>query len=215
MAWFDGGCVSPPPRLHWDPGKGCWRIEWPNQPDPNEQPNQPDIEQPNRPDLIFRLRPPAPSDERTAAMTPEINTRERIRQSRPWFATTGPPPKNERRRLRFHTETAPETNSLWQANLIPSAKNNPAEFFGTGSCALPDPFAELRLFRKIEALHRLGARVCYEFLAELAREWLLRDAIAQKVDRYVEALTPELLAITGGDQPLRAPLHEIQSLGES
>jgi hypothetical protein len=50
--------------------------------------------------------------------------------------------------------------------------------------------------RDVERLHRLGPRVLYEFLAELADRRLLRTEVEQLARRYAR-LDPALLAALG------------------
>jgi hypothetical protein len=70
--------------------------------------------------------------------------------------------------------------------------------------------ADLRFARNVDALWKLGPRPLYELLAEFGRERLLRACIEVKVRRYVDRLSPELLASIGADRfPLAPPRHII------
>ena len=65
---------------------------------------------------------------------------------------------------------------------------------------------DLRFTRKSEQLHPLGARVFYELLIELGREYGIAEEVATKVAKYIARLGPELQRIGGGDRFARAPL---------
>jgi hypothetical protein len=58
-------------------------------------------------------------------------------------------------------------------------------------------------------LWRLDPRSLYEQLAELGRERLLRSCLEAKVRRYVDALTPELLAPVKANRFPPAPVHVV------
>jgi hypothetical protein len=68
--------------------------------------------------------------------------------------------------------------------------------------------AELRFRRDVETIDRLGsARVWHELLLELGRRHGLQVEIAATVEKYAGAgLTPELLAIIGGDRMVPLPI---------
>jgi excisionase family DNA binding protein len=52
-----------------------------------------------------------------------------------------------------------------------------------------------------------GARVSYEFLRELGEEQTLRLVIEEKIRRYIQRLTPELLCAAGADPFPPPPIH--------
>lgn len=61
---------------------------------------------------------------------------------------------------------------------------------------------ELRRQRIATRMHALGVRALYEAIEEIgAPAWRV-------VEKYVGALTPELLRAVGGDRFPRRPLHE-------
>lgn len=67
----------------------------------------------------------------------------------------------------------------------------------------------LRLQRGAEHVHRLGARALAELLAELARDRCDLAGTLDRLDRWREGLSPELVRAAGGDQFAPRPLHEV------
>jgi hypothetical protein len=49
-------------------------------------------------------------------------------------------------------------------------------------------------------VHRLGARVLYEFVAEISRSLQAGEAVFAIVEQYAERLTPEMLSVAGGNR---------------
>jgi hypothetical protein len=68
--------------------------------------------------------------------------------------------------------------------------------------------AQQRLRRQhlAQQVHRLGARVLFELLAELGRHHGIEDDIGRRLERYAE-LDPEVLRALGGDRFPPAPLR--------
>ena len=153
---------------------------------------------------------------------PELSERERIRRSRPWFATTGPPPpKIEEPRRRFHTLAGLKSQS--SGNWLPdefnsAAKNIPPEFSGTVFCAPsgdqtlpPDDFADLIFARKLSRLAKFGERPLAEYWLHVGRERTLRTYLENLLDEFLdrlERLPPEAIEVTGTDR-LVVPLHAV------
>lgn len=69
--------------------------------------------------------------------------------------------------------------------------------------------ANQQFYRQVARLHAFGARVLAEMLAELAREWLLRVAIEEKVRSYTERLDDETVRALGADRT-PPPIHAIK-----
>lgn len=67
----------------------------------------------------------------------------------------------------------------------------------------------LRRQRLVERVHRLGARVAFELLAELARHHGIAGDIDRRLARYA-ALDPEILAALNAD---RFPADPIRAVG--
>jgi len=59
-----------------------------------------------------------------------------------------------------------------------------------------DVLADLRFARDVEALHKLGARVLFQYLVELGQERLLRTDLEIRTRRWAR-LTSEAIKITG------------------
>ena len=68
-----------------------------------------------------------------------------------------------------------------------------------------DVLADLRFARDVEALHKLGARVLFQYLVELGQERLLRTDLEIRTRRWAR-LTPEAIKIAGADQPSARPM---------
>jgi hypothetical protein len=68
-----------------------------------------------------------------------------------------------------------------------------------------DVLADLRFARDVEALHKLGARVLFQYLVELGQERLLRTDLEIRTRRWTR-LNPEAIKITGADQPPARPM---------
>lgn len=64
--------------------------------------------------------------------------------------------------------------------------------------------------RLVERLHRLGARVVFELLDEIARHHGIEADIDARLARYA-AIDPTMLACVGGDQFAVAPLRAVGS----
>jgi hypothetical protein len=64
----------------------------------------------------------------------------------------------------------------------------------------------LRRQRSVQALHRLGARVLFELLDEIARHHGLGEDIDQRLERYA-GVDPDLLRAVGGDRFARLPIR--------
>jgi hypothetical protein len=73
-----------------------------------------------------------------------------------------------------------------------------------------DVLADLRFSRDVEALHKLGARVVYEFLVELGCERMIRTDLEQRARRWAR-LDCRTLHAGGGDRFPHAPLHLVRS----
>jgi hypothetical protein len=69
-----------------------------------------------------------------------------------------------------------------------------------------DILADLRFARDVEALHRRGARVLYEFLVGLGQERLLRTDLDVRTRRWAR-LDRRMLEATGGDRFSARPLY--------
>lgn len=66
--------------------------------------------------------------------------------------------------------------------------------------------SDLRFRRQVEHLHRLGPRALGEFLVQLSGNGRgLRATL-----REYQKLTPEVLAIVGGDEWPPLPLHAVE-----
>lgn len=76
-----------------------------------------------------------------------------------------------------------------------------------------DAARDLRFSRKIARLHPLGPRVQLELLREIGKAHGIGDYIERRVDRYLEVLTPEALACTGGDRLPPVPIHSVHEAG--
>lgn len=70
-----------------------------------------------------------------------------------------------------------------------------------------DALAQLRAERDALAVHRLGPRVMLELLAEIARDNGIEDGVRERLAAYAARLTPEMLAVTGGDRLVPRPLR--------
>ena len=68
--------------------------------------------------------------------------------------------------------------------------------------------ARLRRQRHDEQVHRLGARVFFEFVDELNRAHGLGDDLDRRLERYA-GLDPEVLPAVGGDRFPSAPLRVV------
>jgi hypothetical protein len=68
--------------------------------------------------------------------------------------------------------------------------------------------ASLRRQHLARQLHRLGARVVFELLDEIARHYELADDIDARLARYAGA-DPAILAAVGGDKFAPLPLRSI------
>lgn len=70
--------------------------------------------------------------------------------------------------------------------------------------------AQRRLRRQqlAQQVHRLGARVLFEFLAEIDRYHDLGDDLDQRLERYAR-LEPDVLRAVGGDRFPPSPLRAI------
>lgn len=64
---------------------------------------------------------------------------------------------------------------------------------------------DVRFRRLVEHLHELGPRALGEFLVGLRAQ----EKVANNLESY-ERLTPEALAIVGGDQWPSRPLHTVE-----
>src|ERR1700730_13082664 len=58
----------------------------------------------------------------------------------------------------------------------------------------PDALADARLARQVEQLWRLGLRPIFQLLVELGAERMIRMPIETKVTRFIERLSPAMLA---------------------
>jgi hypothetical protein len=67
----------------------------------------------------------------------------------------------------------------------------------------------LRRQRLVEALHRLGPRATYEFVAEVVERFGLEQHIDDRLVAYTERLTPELLAAVGADEFPASPVRVV------
>ena len=59
-------------------------------------------------------------------------------------------------------------------------------------------------------VHALGARVFFELLTEISRSLQAGEVVAAILVKYAERLTPELLAVTGGDRFAVPPVHLVR-----
>lgn len=103
--------------------------------------------------------------------------------------------------------TRPERPRQARAALSDFASNAPAGWRLLGEIT-QDIIAEMRFNRDVQALHRLGARVLYEYLAELGRDHMIRTAIEAKLERYLQ-LSPAMLKLTGGDGFAPSPVRAV------
>jgi hypothetical protein len=135
---------------------------------------------------------------------------------------TGPPPKNEEPRRRFHT-LAGLVEFRSSGNSSPDENNQLRKIFqarisGTVFCApgvpdaiTPDDFADLSFGRKINRLAKFGARPLAEFWLHVARERTLRGYLENLLDEFLDRLDrlgPEAIDVTGADR-LVVPLHAV------
>ena len=67
---------------------------------------------------------------------------------------------------------------------------------------------DLAYRRKVKRLHKLGARILAEYLAELGVERDIRTIIDRKLDVYGE-IDPEALRATGCDRFPPVPIHVV------
>lgn len=61
-------------------------------------------------------------------------------------------------------------------------------------------FLELRRRRGVEHLHPLGTRALDEYLAELGRAHGIEADIVERLDRWRNRLTREMVYVAGGDR---------------
>jgi hypothetical protein len=59
---------------------------------------------------------------------------------------------------------------------------------------------DLRFYRAVVQLHRLGPRVLAELLAEIGARYLIRQPIEARVDEYLDRVDPVTLAAVDGDR---------------
>jgi hypothetical protein len=174
--------------------------------------------------LTAQLPPPEPEPAASASSDSafEVTDDELRWRIDAGLSGAGPPrPKNAEPRGRLLETPAAGLEALGQSgckhpdNRKLSTPDASAAYGSEDFCAwrpIGEVLAELRVFRKIAALNRLGDRVAYEFWARVGRERMLRTYLENLLDEFLERLTPELLALTGGDQPLPAPLHAVRDL---
>ena len=74
--------------------------------------------------------------------------------------------------------------------------------------------ADLRFRRRVQQVHRLGARAVGELLAELGAERSIMTLIDQKLSRYAN-LDPEAVEATGAGDFWPEPIHEVKPDDES
>jgi hypothetical protein len=67
----------------------------------------------------------------------------------------------------------------------------------------------MRLQRGADHLHKLGPRATAEFLAELASRIGGGPAISALLYEFERRLTPEMLAVTGGDRFPASPVRAV------
>ena len=72
-----------------------------------------------------------------------------------------------------------------------------------------DILADLRFARDVQALHRQGARVLYEFLTELGRERFIRTDLETRTRRWAQLDHAALIASRGDHFPER-PLYLVR-----
>ncbi len=90
----------------------------------------------------------------------------------------------------------------------PTYGKAPAPWRQAGEVAT-EAVADLRFRRRVQQVHRLGARAVGELLAELGAERSIMTLIDQKLDTYAE-LEPEALEAAGGDRFWPLPLRVVR-----
>jgi hypothetical protein len=71
----------------------------------------------------------------------------------------------------------------------------------------PDYLADARFERDVRLLYKLGPQVMSEFLKEIGRNFMVRTAIDEILERYIDRLTPGILEATGGNRFPTAPIR--------
>jgi hypothetical protein len=71
--------------------------------------------------------------------------------------------------------------------------------------------AQQRLRRQhlARSVHRLGARVLFELLDEIARQHGIAEDVDRRLAAYVDRLSPQMLRATGGDRFPPSPTRVI------
>jgi hypothetical protein len=69
--------------------------------------------------------------------------------------------------------------------------------------------SRLRRQHLARCVHRLGARVLFELLDELDRHHDLGGDLDDRLERYANRLSPELLAAVGGDRFAAPPMRAV------
>jgi hypothetical protein len=68
---------------------------------------------------------------------------------------------------------------------------------------------QLRRQRLVERLHRLGARVTFEFIAEIAERFDISDQVDERLSAYTSRLSLQMLRVSGSDHFPPTPMRRV------
>jgi hypothetical protein len=120
-----------------------------------------------------------------------------------WRAATSPGPRRKER------PPPNEKRAPWagEREFLKNSNSNAQSLTPTRFAAQAETVADLRFWRDVQALYRLGPRAVYELLVELSGDFLIRTTIEIRVERYGDRLSPELLRLTDGDRMPPVPVR--------